>query len=740
MPFFALRNLVSSETTPVTPWLYTQAAPDHVKGKENKTARDRWINSNETSAQVYSAFEGVNPSVRISKPKVGADEGNPPFKLHAFIADIDCAVSQDELAAGIARLAFSPNYYEKTLSGNARLVWLLEKPVSFPNRNFAVEFLKLAAARLHPENVAAGFDKPAWEEPNRYYTNSGEWLMISAEARIPASLVDGWVVEVAEKHLWRKDRGAVDLPLPVVYTELLKKYPSMNWPEDFIEGSQGPSFWLESSTSPKSAVVKPTGMFTFSAHQSKPFYPWADLLGKDFVERHAAELMGKAVEGIYHDGTKYYRKDGHGAWKCFSKEDIILHLSTDRGLSAVKDGGASEVNRAVSFIHNWQGIDGAAPFVFQPSGLIKKANGAFLNTHTRRALRPVEERAEWGPGGKMPFISNLFDHLFHPESRPLRPLDYWLSWLSRFYRGAYENNLESGQNVFLLGGPGIGKTFLSQGLLPHLLGGGAGAEGYLMGESNFNSELFESALWTIDDNSATVDASTHRKFSAMIKKMAANSTFSYHAKFRVPCSVDWLGRVFVTANGDEQSAQIVPNLGINILDKLSLYRGTDVPSVTFPDRRGCLALIRDESPVLARFLLDYQIPAHCVGSARFGVKSYHETTLLKTAEQSSATAGFREILEHWRKMFFGEKKDLKVWRGSAFKLLLEFNSDQSFAAAVRGMTGTSVGRNLMAVKAAGMKIESVGGANTREWIIYKDDDHVPEAEIVSKSDSTFSKK
>jgi len=31
-----------------------------------------------------------------------------------------------------------------------------------------------------------------------------------------------------------------------------------------------------------------------------------------------------------------------------------------------------------------------------------------------------------------------------------RPLDYFMAWLARFYQGAYELNLESGQNILML--------------------------------------------------------------------------------------------------------------------------------------------------------------------------------------------------------------------------------------------------------------------------------------------------
>ena len=742
MPLFAIANLSSLEVTPCQPWEFKETPPPEVKGKKGKTARSEWIQSPGLRWQVYSGFEGVNPSGRIVKEK-GPDEGNPPFRLHAFVADIDCPLSDEELGAGLGRMKFLPAYFERTLSGNVRCIWLLEKPVALPNRRFAEEYLAFVVSRLHPDQIGPGFDAPAWKDPARYYTNSGEWYEVDANARVPADLTDGWLVEVSEKHLWKKDRGAVDIPLPIVFEEIRRKWPQLEWPGDFTEGSQGPTFWVEGSTSPKSAVVKPTGLYTFSQHAPKPFYNWADLLGRAFVDDHVSRSLGKAVEGIYHDGKLYFRKDGNGRWRSFSKEDIALHLTTDRGLSAVKDTAndcPSEVNRAISYIHNWHGIDGAAPFVFQPSGVIARNGGTFLNTFTRKVCQPSAEPGVWGPKGNFPFLSQVLDNLFHPDSVPARPLDYWLSWLSRFYTGAYHNSLESGQAVFLLGGAGIGKTFLSQGLIPHLLGGGVSAESYLMGETTFNSELFECAFWTIDDNAVTGDRSAHRIFSALVKKMAANTAFQQHQKFRIPVTVDWTGRVFVTANSDEQSIQIVPNLSITILDKLSLYLGNNSPKTVFPSLAECKRIIHREAPYFARFLLDYEIPAHLRGSSRFGVLPYHEATLLKSSDQSSETAAFREVLEHWRAAYFEENRSDDQWRGTSFQLAVQFSKDPAFLAATKGLTHVTINRQLTALKAAGVAyLECNGDGSTRVWTVHRADVPPAPATPVQKAGSKFAK-
>lgn len=719
--FYAIPNLVSSTAAPCVPWQWSQLPPKEVCGPASKKLRDKWREDPKLNWQLFSSFEGFIPNQRLSEPKRGtSDEGNPPLRCGGFVCDYDAPVSDSELETGIARMGeYVPNFYEKTMSGNATLVWIFEKPVSFPNRRFAVEFLELALSKLHFESVAVKFDKPAFLAPERYYTNSGEWYAINETARIPYALLNGWIAEVGEKHHWRKDRGSVEIPLPVVAAELAKKYPTFPncWPGDFVEGAQGPSFWVEGSTSPKSAIVKTTGLFTFAGHAIKPFFPWADLLGVQFVEKYRTEMMGKAVDGIYHDGTKYYRKDGYGDWKWYAKEDIVSHLNVDRGLSVVKDNGApSEVSRAIQYIQNWQAVVGAAPFVFQQTGVLTRNGNRFLNTHTRRAMSPSSEKTVWGPSGNMPFLSRFFDGIFDPREQ----LDFFLSWLARYYRGAYEMNLESGQNVFFLGSQGVGKTLLSQGILPRLVGGSADAEDYLLGKTQFNSDLFEVGLWTVDDNSATVSLDTHRKFSAMVKKMAANTTFSYHAKFRIPCFVEWLGRVVVTANDDEESARIVPDLSISILDKLHLFRASKTPPVEYPSRRKMIAILDEELPRFARFLLDYEVPSHCVGTARYGVKAYHEPSLLKTAEQSSRTAAFTEILDDWIKSYFDESKD-EYWQGTAFQLLKALHKDpMASEAGLRNLTPQSVGQALAALKAKGTFQLTVDGSGfTRQWRVYR---------------------
>lgn len=721
MPFFAAQNLCSKAVSPCVPWHFQASIPDGVKGAENKKARDKWLNTPTTVHQCYTAYEGIISTERLSEAKTGS-EGNPPLKLYAFVGDYDAPLTLDEIKIGIERhQGFMPNYLERTLSGNVRLVWLFQKEVSFPSLKFCKEFLKRALVATKFNEVAVGLDVPAWETPNRLWSNSSEWLVIDENARIPHALLNGWIIETAERHHWKKDRGAVDIPLPVVFSELEKKYPNLNaiWPGDFVEGAQGPSFFIEGSESPKSAIVKPTGIFTFAAHATKPFWSWADLLGKTFVERYETELMGKAVTDIYFDGKSYWRKDGPGNWKPFPKEDTASYLKVFRGLSAQGTADEpSEIERGLQHIQMWQGINGAAPFVFQPPGVITRSNNLFLNTFSGKTVRLAGEKPLWGPRGNMLFLSTFFGGLLAtPSARPS-----FDAWSSRFFRGAYDQNLESGHILFMLGGPGIGKTLWLQAILAKLVGGCADAQDYLMGQTNFNAQLFQVPLWCVDDSSATVDTTTHRKFSSMTKKMAANSAFQYSEKFRTPCMVDWLGRVVVLANSDEESVRIVPDLSITIMDKLCLFLAADKPWMNFPSRREIEQLLEPELPFYARYLYEFEVPPECAGASRYGLKPYHEPSLLKAAEQSSRTSSFLEIIEDWSERFFAENKGAECWEGTAFQFLRELNRDEaSREAGLRSMSSQAVGYQMAALKAKGYPIvpltEDTGGS--RKWRIMR---------------------
>jgi len=329
-----------------------------------------------------------------------------------------------------------------------------------------------------------------------------------------------------------------------------------------------------------------------------------------------------------------------------------------------------------------------------------------------------ESSVPWGHG--FPWTAKFLGTLFSSPDQ----LRCFLAWLSFFYRNAYDQEPRAGQHVFICGGVGVGKTFLIRGIVGGLMGGFVEATDYLMGRDQFGSELFHLGLWTIDDGSVGSEPRTQKNFSEMIKRMAANQTFRYHEKFKIPCMVEWFGRVMISLNADEESVRILPNLDISILDKISIYRTVDAREKHFfPEPREMKKILAQELPHLARWLYDHVTPADLRDSVRFGIKPYHEANLVQSAQQSSPNAGFYEILQDFKHNYFNlSNHKADVWEGTTFQLQRMLMERCGGAEALRRFADAdTIGKHLSALKNKGVKLDTATNPDgTRVWKIYRD--------------------
>lgn len=698
------------------PWEFVPASPIPEEVRKDKKLRDTWINTPTTKHCVYTFCEGVNPNLRISRPRNDGG-GNPIHALHALVADYDAPQPEERALEYAKALPFAPNWVERTLSGNWRFVWLLSEPLIFPSFDFARHFLKsFGDFAFDPARGMVGFDKKAWEAPERLWTNSCDWRHVTDE-RIPVEVSRGWMVKASGSFKFTEKEFGPAIPLEEIKPELAKRYPSFAaWPGDFVVNSQGPTFWIPESQSPKSAIVRETGIQTFSAHAAKGFYSWADLLGAAFVSEYEAASLGRAVEGIHYDGRYYWRKILDDSWQPFEKSDLTLHLKASRGVSTKPDkAGVSPVDRALEHIQNAQRITAATPFIFQPTGIVHRHGKKFLNTSQVRVVQPAEGSTVWGPQGNFPWLSQFFNIFPDDHSRSVV-----LAWIAWGYKGAYALEPTSGHVLFMCGPVGVGKTLLNRGILGTLFGGFAEAGPFLTGEDNFNSELFNVGYWCQDDGSVSSDPRKMRMFSEMIKRVAANPTFRNNGKFLRATMSEWCGRLGISCNADEESMMQLPETGLSNLDKLILVRTAQQAPVVFPPKAEITRTLERELPWFARWLLDWEIPASLRGASRFGISEYADPTLLETSRQSSRTAGFAEILEDWKHQYFNVRETKATeWVGTAFQLHKEIMLDPTAESAMRHFTVDAIGRHLASLKQKTEGIETLSRGDTRLWKITK---------------------
>lgn len=738
-----LPNLTSHDARPGEPWMLSDASAIPTEVRANKGTRDKWISDPATQHNCFSTWEGLNENQRIKKRSQGKDGDtteNPPLKCYGFIADYDAKLGDAEVASGFDRLSPNvPNYFGRSLSGNVHLIWVFEKPLTVGSFELAEEFLKHVSDKLRLRECLPAFDEN-FIDCAKYYTNGCQWFTVS-EQRISYNTALGWLINASAKVKYAA--MGYNVPLSVVKGELDKNPKFIDqWAGiDFQLGATGPTWFVEGSVSPKSAIVKESGMYTFSSHATKDFYSWGELIGFSFVDQYRASHIGDAVSGVYFDGRSFWREISRGDWKAFTKDDILSYLRVARGLSdkVVKGDNASELELAYQHLIDHNHVEGAAPFVFKKNGPITINNKPFLNIHTARVLRPVDQPVEWGHPEHFPWLSTFFGNptgCGDPTPRAFfkggpQALDTFISWLAYYYRTAYEMNIASGHNIFISGPVNIGKTLLNREIIGGLMNGFREAKEYLMGEDDFGSELFSVAHWVVDDGTMSTSMTAHRRWSEIIKRMAANKTFRYHAKFQNPQQVQWEGRVVSTLNNDEESARLLPDMDRSLVDKIHLYMTSDLPTVDFPKQADLKAILEQELPYFAKFLLQWQTPIHCTlfrGEGidyRFGgIKPWHDPAMTQHANQSARTAGFAEILDDWRTEYFRlvnenkpSEKHEHVWTGTAFQLRKALCVSPATQDALRGTDNGDIGRLLAQLKSKGYPITSEDKDELRYWQI-----------------------
>ncbi|QHI68472.1 primase-helicase family protein [Tichowtungia aerotolerans] len=703
--FLSIKNLSCCHATECEPWNISTHA----------LQKTQW-NKPDVEHCFYSGLEGLIAASRIDS------KNNPAVFLHWLVADYDGDINQNMRDTVLERCGdFKPQYICRTFSGGARLLWKLEQPFPLHKNDLTAKLLKHVKKKLKLSKILVGLDAEAFSDPCKYYEAGTQWQHLSDDV-IPAPLMMQWAIESTHNYAWKKI-GPV-IPIELIADEVQKQYPGV-WQGEFEIGVRGVRFWDSSADNATAAVVRESGMQCFTGGQA--FIPWAAILGHQFVRQFESDRIGGAVSEVFFDGRDYWTKLSNDQWQAYNKSDIALHLKVERGLTSTVPRGAafSAVDQAIHRIQKQQYIACAAPLVHRPKGIVHVNGLRVLNTSTASVMQPAEGGADTpvcssasaqssDPCPLTPdtcpgflWLASYFSTLFDPAEQ----LEYFLAWLRRWYSSALDGKMLPGQASFFAGVPNSGKTLLSSVILSRIFGGHIDASSFLSGEDGFNSHLFQSAVWAVDDVVPLTDNKSHMKFSALIKKMAANRTFSVREKYRVDKLIEWNGRVVVTCNTDPESIRILPDVDLSNRDKINLFRVAERDTFTFPN--DVAEIIHAELPFFLRWLLDWSPPDHVLGDSRYGVQTYCEASLFEAARHSSSAYSFLEVL---LKFFEGQVSD--VWTGSATELLSAMLNDQDGLAGIAAKyTTRQVGRELSKLASQGYPLEQTRTGTKRSWII-----------------------
>lgn len=662
--FWSLENLARLAMKPCPePWAFKAVAEISLQVRKDKESRQQWYRTESTSHNFYTPIEPENPNLRCSKE-------NPPRALHGIVADFDMPISPERVSEAVRDMKVKPAWIERSLGGNVRLVWTFSRPLPIEGTDFATAVLE-ASVKWLGMGLLPGLDEAALINPTRLYCNGCEWQATGAP---PVNEIElqNFFFKCAKDFAYKGNAATADVPLDVVEVKLREMYPTFMWPSDFLPDTQGPSFWIPGSTSPMSAIVKSGGMLTFAAHATKSFYTWTDLLGADFAKTYLQTALYKATNDVWWDFRQFWIKRMLNDKVCYTptqSEEMNRILKVDCKLNdkAASPGEPSQLQQAIHHIQNQNWIHSAAPFAGRGPGSFVFQGKKILNTYVSNLVKPADGKVTWE---SIPFIAHLIDNMF---SSPIQK-DHFLAWLKHFYIGFLNEKPQPGQAICLLGHVAKGKTLLNREVVGRLIGRIADGSAYLVQGSPFNSELFEAGLWCVDDESAGNSLQSQNFFEIMLKKSVANDTARFNKKYEAAAIVQWLGRIFCTANLDHVSIRLIGSLDSSSADKIHLFKCSSTPTI-FPSREIVSNSINEELPRLARWLVDWTVPDHITPDPRFGFKAYQEPELLSQVKQTSSNANFRELLTESLADWFKERPEATEYRGTQIQIhrLLSWN-------------------------------------------------------------------
>lgn len=637
MNFYGFRSLQSSAASEIAPWDWSPAQEQRdAVTRAAKAARQRAITKH--GWLVYSPVRA-----RVSTAYV--ETSNPAAGVRGMVLDYDVPLVPEHLEKVLGQLddELLPQYIERTLSGNFRLVWVFDRDVPAADGQFVELVWRALADRIKPFDLHPGLDGASFR-PFQRWTAGLEWMEVGGPAALPANVLLAAVWDAGKRF---RQESKADIPLAKIHEEIDRRWPG-GWEGEFELNALGKRFWDPAADNPHAAMVKADGFVCFTGPTA--LVTWEDLLGKDWVAKAREDRLADATAGIFFDGRAYWHLVGDGMWKPRSREDTMLELQ-DRGFDArvTKGKTVSDCGRLLNLIQKANRVDAAVSLVNYPPGLCTVRRQRLLNISRVQALQP-------GPGpvttAEFPWLWDFLQgHFARPEHKPL---DHFLAWLQRAYRALLEHRRDMGQALFLCGPRQNGKTLLALRIIAPMLGETyADPFDYLTGRTSFNSELFESFLWCLNDADSPRDGEKGSVLSK-IKDTVVNPAHNYHRKFGDRAQVDWQGRLVVTLNDDPGSVALLPEVNSNTADKLCFFASQGY-SKPWPSNRVIEQTIADELPKFARWLLDWEAPAEVIENSRVGVKSFFDPHVLETSRRQSYAYNFRELLVSWVRCSWAEE-------------------------------------------------------------------------------------
>lgn len=373
-------------------------------------------------------------------------------------------------------------------------------------------------------------------------------------------------------------------------------------------------------------------------------------------------MVRKAPESYFEDGGSFWVKNDAEDWVSLTESQFQKNLqlvgfkTSSKTMREKGELGETDIelmdcvkNRRVSY---------AGPLAGWNRGVVHFDDTTALVTKSPKKIDPKKGQC----GTLHALVCSLLDTDDVVQS------EHFLGWWSHALRSYHDGRPSKGMCLALAGEAGCGKTLLKDIVRQTFGGKECNPYQWMLGRDNFNKELCEAVIWSIDDEAASTKAQDRLALGASIKQTVANSGIRFRGLHQQAITLNPLRRLVICVNTEPDRILVLPPLDDDIVDKmmiLKVHRAEfPMPVATEPEKVLFWERLVSELPAFVHYLLEeHRIPDSMHG--RFGVIHFCHPDIQGQLFEVSPEVQLLEFLERtvWKlaPSWTGTTTELRNW-------------------------------------------------------------------------------
>lgn len=352
------------------------------------------------------------------------------------------------------------------------------------------------------------------------------------------------------------------------------------------------------------------------------------------------------VGKVYANTTGYLVQNSEGDYQ-FTNETNTGRVLRAMGISDRLDTPTTTpLDRVFNSLHDRYHVDNYLALAGHFPGLLDLPGKKVLITKGPKLIKPVK--------GDFSTTEEFLNGLVREQVTHLH------SWNHLAVVPLYNGKLARGLALILAGPINSGKSVCQNHIITPMLGGRvARPYGYIVGDTTFNGDWFESEHLMFEDEAPPNNYGIQQRIAAGIKTLVANEIQWCHGKGDKAVTLTPYWRVSISVNNNPANLRAIPANDETLDDKLLILEVYPDATVELVEKLGGQEAfrnkLREERPAYLYHLLnEFKIPEE-LEDTRFEMKPFRHPNIVKAVKEA---APYVHLLEYLRTTLFPRAKDL----------------------------------------------------------------------------------